>query len=178
VDLLRVGRWRATRRLIFVVVRHIEALKSELLACSRACRRRRRFCLQVEQCLRRGTLEDDEQLSLRTPVMNEVHSLQRTNTAEDEGIAQGVTQCEKSIHGKKGKKSSCGQCRRSRVSGASSALRPNLLTFRLGRPSFRPASLDTVQAMPRYLLMPLKSLSVLRSTSGFKTHSDTSSLSA
>jgi hypothetical protein len=58
-------------------------------------------CLQVAQRLRRGTLEDDEQFNLRTPAMNEVHSLQRTDTAEDKGIAQGVIQCQSQYMGRK-----------------------------------------------------------------------------
>jgi hypothetical protein len=59
-------------------------------------------CLQVAQCLGRATLED-ERFNLRTPAMNEVHSLQRNDTAEDEGIAQGVIQRESQCMGRKKK---------------------------------------------------------------------------
>jgi hypothetical protein len=112
-------------------------------------------CLQVAQCLRRGTLED-EQTNLRDPAMNEVHTRQWTDTAEVEGIAQGVIQRESQYMGRE-KKIPSGQCRCSRVSQMPllpSASRPHSLTLRVDRPIvIRPASLNTVRTMPRHVCL-------------------------
>jgi hypothetical protein len=142
VGLLRVDRRRATRRLIFVV-RHIEALKSELIACSRACRRRHRYVCEWRSAS--GGHSRRRAINLRDPAMNGVRTRQWTDTAKGEGIAQGVIQREKSIHGKK-EKSAFGAVPmqpRQQNAVASSASKPHSLNLRLG-PPIRPASLDTV----------------------------------
>jgi hypothetical protein len=108
--------------------------------------------------------------------MNEVHTLQRTDTAEGEGIAQGVIQRESQYVGRK--KHALWQCECSRRQPnmvASSASRPNSLTLsRLGRPSLR-VPLHLIVCKPRLDIFAhaipssakdMKVLSVRWSTSG------------
>jgi hypothetical protein len=120
--------------------------------------------------------------------MNEVHTLQRTDTAEGEGIAQGVIQRESQYVGRK--KFTWWQCQRSRVSpnmGGFLGIETEFVEpFRLGRPSFiRPASLDNCGSHASiYLLKPFHRAQRCEDSFctsvdiGFKTHFGASSLSA
>jgi hypothetical protein len=108
--------------------------------------------------------------------MNEVHTRQWIDTAEVEGIAQGVIQRESQYMGRE-KKIPLGQCRCSRVSQMPllpSASRPHSLTLRVGRPSlYAPLHLILCEpcldmfayAIP-IVRKDVKNLSVRRSTSG------------
>jgi hypothetical protein len=109
--------------------------------------------------------------------MNEEHTCQRTDTVEGERIAQGVIQREKSVDGKKEKKKPLGQCQCSRVSQMPwlPRRRSHISLNLSSRPPIiiRPASLYTVQTMPRHIRLchsivrkDVESLSVRRSTSG------------